>query len=397
MTQVNNFAPLTNVGRVLKSTRIKTALISAMESGQLEHGELLPSENSLAEEFGVSRPTVRRALTEMEEEGMVCREQGRGTFVSKDTRKKSPKKTATYALIIRGQDDVTISSLIYGFEEACRATHHEMVLCNTGGDILQQADTVLRLSHRDDIEGVAILPVTYPATPACHIANFQDRKIPVAFCHRAAEDGTGPLLSIDHMAEGVLVGQAFAGQGHRRVALLFHEPPGPSGESMVAAWTRGIRKSLQAVGGELPEEFVYFPDEVVVDHAKREVELLASLEKMFRSENPPTAIFAITDEFAQAVYCGLEQLGLKVPEDVSLVGLGDAHRKGAFLRRLTSVVFDGADMGRQAVELLHQMGAGTRDLLDAESIAIPISLSKGQTLGPAPKQRIKSVGEARIE
>ena len=97
----------------------------------------------------------------------------------------------------------------------------------------------------------------------------------------------------------------------------------------------------------------------------------------------PTAIFAVTDDFAHSIHFLLEQRGLRVPEDISLVGLGDIDRKGPFISRLTSVVIDGAEMGRRAVKMLGEMQSGNRGLHDTENIAVSITLSAGQTLGPA--------------
>ncbi|NOY30338.1 MAG: GntR family transcriptional regulator [Planctomycetes bacterium] len=364
----------------LKSTRLKKRLLAEMVAGRLKPGLPLPSELRLADKFNVSRVTVRRALSEMENEGLVRREQGRGTFVSDDAQQRLRKSTGTFVLLISGAHDVTAHPLLRGFERTCRSVRHNMHLCDSDNNIHQQGDLILGLLQ-SDVAGVAILPVSSPFTPPHHITTLQDRGIPVICCHRGVDGAETPLLSVAHEEEGRLVGQAFAGQGHRRVALVI----GYQVDELRNKWVRGIRKSLQAVDGELPEEFVYAPETTTLDCKKHEVELSKALEKMFASENPPTAIFAITDDFAQSVYFLLQRMGLRVPEDVSLVGLGDIDRKGAFVSRLTSVVIDGAEMGRQAVELLGQMQNGQREINNSENIPIPVSLSDGQTLGPAPK------------
>ena len=56
-------------------------LRASILDGRLEAGERLPSENELAERYGTSRPTVRRALALLKAEGLVVTEQGRGVFV----------------------------------------------------------------------------------------------------------------------------------------------------------------------------------------------------------------------------------------------------------------------------------------------------------------------------
>lgn len=62
--------------------RVKTSIKQAIQEGRLKPGDQLPPERALVEEYGVSRITVRQALAELEQEGLVMRQQGRGTFVT---------------------------------------------------------------------------------------------------------------------------------------------------------------------------------------------------------------------------------------------------------------------------------------------------------------------------
>jgi DNA-binding GntR family transcriptional regulator len=62
--------------------QLKQIIISGILSGQYKHGQRLPSETQLAEMYGISRITVRRALAELEAEGYLSTQQGRGTFIN---------------------------------------------------------------------------------------------------------------------------------------------------------------------------------------------------------------------------------------------------------------------------------------------------------------------------
>lgn len=63
-------------------TQIKSSILDDIETSRMKPGDRVPSENQLAETFGVSRMTARRALTELVDEGILLRSQGLGTFVS---------------------------------------------------------------------------------------------------------------------------------------------------------------------------------------------------------------------------------------------------------------------------------------------------------------------------
>ena len=82
----------------------------------------------------------------------------------------------------------------------------------------------------------------------------------------------------------------------------------------------------------------------------------------------------------------LGRLGLRVPEDISLVGFGGTWRDGAIARELTSVAVDETEVGRRAAGLLHQMRNGDRPLDNNEEILMPLCLSAGRTLGPPLQQ-----------
>jgi DNA-binding LacI/PurR family transcriptional regulator len=85
------------------------------------------------------------------------------------------------------------------------------------------------------------------------------------------------------------------------------------------------------------------------------------------------------------IYLLLGRLGLKVPDDISLVGAGGPWREGAINSRLTSVVVDEVEIGRRAAQLLQEMRNGDRPLDNNEEIIIPLAWAQGQTLAPPPQ------------
>jgi DNA-binding LacI/PurR family transcriptional regulator len=77
------------------------------------------------------------------------------------------------------------------------------------------------------------------------------------------------------------------------------------------------------------------------------------------------------------------RLGVRVPQDISLLGFGGIARSTATLRSLSSVTVDETQIARQAVELLERMRRRELPLDHDETFVMPIGLSAGQTLGPA--------------
>jgi GntR family transcriptional regulator, arabinose operon transcriptional repressor len=356
-----------------KHQRLREHLINQIATGHLKPGQKLPSEHFLVRTLGVARTTIRQAMASLENEGLIRRVQGKGTFVESEVRRKLHRGQDIFALVVPETMEAFYPSLLHGFEAAAGEVHHQTIICNTGNDVDRQADVVLQLLDKE-VGGVAMVPTSQAVTPAYQVRQFRNRGIPLVFCHRRVEGITAPLLAIPFRELGRLAGEAFAGQGRRRVAYV---------TSHRSAMTTLCLEGLHAAGCEVPAEF-----ECVGDAASPYEEFVwASLQRMFTAEEPPNAIFASFDSLAEVIYLLLPRLGLRAPEDVSLIGFGGAWREGALARRLTSVVVDEIGTGRRAVELLHEMRRGDRPIDDNEEIVLELTLSQGETLA-APANRV---------
>jgi GntR family transcriptional regulator len=96
-----------------KAQRVYDAILGRITSGQLAPGDKLPSHVDLAGQFGVAPLTVRQVLARLEGEGLVAREQGRGTFVRSATRP---------AVLVVGADESTRALLLASIERSGRAS-----------------------------------------------------------------------------------------------------------------------------------------------------------------------------------------------------------------------------------------------------------------------------------
>ncbi len=367
-----------------KYARLKRFLTGELAAGRMREGEALPSVRQMADSHGIARDTVRQALGEMEQEGLVRREQGRGTFVTEDARdrlRKDKKKKKISSLVLLAQDTGTMDvAMLDGFERACKAIHCHMIVCNAENDLNLQGNLILKLLHEDvGIDGVVMYPVETVPTPAFQVASIQARGIPVVICHRPVEGIRAPLVAVPHAQMGRLVAEALLERGHRRVAKF-----ATAGEAFEPS-RRGLAEALRAGGGELPEEFVHMSQAVTFNPADIEKEATGALRQMLGYEARPTAIWCTFGKLAEAIYLELQRLGLRVPEDISLIGWGDVRRDGPLARRITSVVIDDAEIARQAVDLLREMCSGKRQLENNEQFTATFDWHEGETLGPAPE------------
>lgn len=358
----------------LKHERLRSFLLSELKSGRLQVGDALPTELDLSRQLQISRNTIRQAFSELERNGFIRRVRGKGTFVAMNDSSTVQVSMQAFALILPELRTAYYPSIIRTFEKSAADLSYQVMACNSDNDIHKQADHVLQLID-NQVAGVAIVPATTPATPTYQIAQLQKHGIPVVICHRHVPGVSAPLLSLPFHEIARRAGQALVDRGHRRVAYLdlFRDETGDVFEAE-------LRLALQSVGSDLPPEMVCYGNGPNPDPIIHEQEVLGHLKGLLRHPTPPTAILTGFTSTAELVFLLLKDLGVRIPEDISLMSFGGAWCEGAVARRISAVTVDESETARRAVQLLHEMRSGKRPIDDNEVFDIPVSFYEGKTL-----------------
>ncbi len=364
-----------------KYKRLKNYVVGELTAGRLKPGDLLPSEPRLAEMLSVARSTVRQAMAELQYEGLVRRVQGTGTFVDDHARQRLRRGLDVFGLVVTAIHTGYHPELLRGLESSARDVHHQTLVCTTDGNLDKQCAAITQLLDKN-VGGVAIVPNSRIPTPAYQIRQLRERNIPVVCCHRSVEGISAPLLTFPFEDVGRLAGRALLEQGHRQIGYVALRKT-----TATLAYLVGLRKVVHRAGGSLPDERVYLGDGNPLTAAEIERELMPVLEKMCSGRNRPTGLVMSFDSEAEVAYLLLKELGLRVPEDISLVSFGGACRDGAVLHRLSAVVVDEYALGQRAGQLLYEMRTGQRSLDDRETVLFPLSLYAGTTLGTGPGRK----------
>ncbi len=338
-------------------------------------GQALPSDTSLVKTLGVARNTVRQAIGVLEEDGVVQRIQGKGTYFTKKSDKETPRESGLLGLVLPEISRGLCPVLARGFDHGARAVHHQVILCNTGFSTSEQGNIILQLMDRK-VAGMALVPSVSPLTPAFQIRQMKEMGIPVVFCHRRVSGIAAPLVTWDQEEVARMAGQAFLDHGHTRIAYFARNR-----YVHTEAHERGLLKILEKNALDLAENRVYYGASLDDTPSEREMKSQA-LEAMLNADKPVTAIFCNDDGEAELIHHLTTQMGLQVPDDLSLIGFGDAHeRTGVFRSSLTSVAVNELDLGARAARVLHEMVTGKRSLDSDETIYKPLTLVEGNTLG----------------
>ncbi len=157
-----------------------------------------------------------------------------------------------------------------------------------------------------------------------------------------------PSVGATNWAGGIAATEHLLGAGHRRIGAI----TGPQGYICSRARADGYRSALEQAGLPIDPALLRHGDFQHEGGFRRGGELLDLAD-------PPTAIFAGSDQQALGVYEAARQRGLRVPQDLSVVGFDDLPAARWVSPPLTTVRQPLADMGRVAAEMLGDLIAGT--------------------------------------
>ncbi len=354
-----------------KYEQTRSLIISQIQSGELIAGAALPSEMRLSENLQVARSTVRQAMASLERDGLVRRIHGKGTFVHEEAAQRLLKPRELFALVLPETETAFYPSLQRSFEGAAAAFHNQVIVCNSNDNLDKQASIVLQLIDLK-VAGVAIVPSSSSVTPAFHIRQLQKHDIPVVCCSRPVLGTETPLISIPFEKVGLLAGKKIREAGHRSVAFFSKGATQAS-----AAYEAGLRKSL---GSDAKVSVFTASGCAVTDYQSLSEQSDAALDRMLASEYPPSAFFCSFDSLAESLYVLLTQRGLRVPQDVSVVGVGGVFRGGGLSRHLASVTIDEFALGQQAIELLTRMRRNELAIDSRETRELSLAFNVGSTL-----------------
>ncbi len=227
-----------------------------------------------------------------------------------------------------------------------------------GGPTLPDAEAArieLLLSRR--VDGVIMITCRLPD----EVLMRYSRMVPIVV---AGRDLHGPSLfsiKMDNVRGGELATAHLLELGHRRIAYL----RGPEDHLDAVDRVKGYRRALRAA------RVAYDPG-LVIPAGFLSEDGHAAVERLLDSQRPFTAIFAANDECAYGVRLGLHRRGIRVPEDVSLVGFDDVPGSRFTTPPLTTVRQPLEEIGRRAarslLDLLHRRKPATADMPHVELV-----------------------------
>ncbi|MCU0512956.1 MAG: LacI family transcriptional regulator [Anaerolineae bacterium] len=281
------------------------------------------------------------------------------------------KKTDTIAFIVSDITNPFWTTVTRGIEDASSEHGFNVILCNTDENPAKQDNYVTVLLQKQT-DGFLLVPA---GENAGVVQRIQKQQVPLVVIDRHLKDVTVPVVRSDSPGGMYRLTQYLLQLGHRRIAML-------SGSMLISTGRQrveGYRRAMQDAGLPLEEHLV------LCGEFKQESGYRMTRQILQTLHPAPTALLAGNNFIAMGILRALDDLGLRVPEDISVAGFDDLPHYLPAEPALTVVAQQPYELGLQAARLLIGQITGHHSA-GQEEIVLPVELLIRQSCRP-PDER----------
>jgi LacI family transcriptional regulator len=299
----------------------------------------------LAQQLGLSTATVSRALQN-------------NPVINKNTRKRVQEaarslgyRQNTFASNLRKQNSNTIgvilhelnsnfvTSVLAGIEKITTAAGYDLIIAHSSESFTKEAANVMNLFHKR-VDGI-IASLAFDTEGLDHYQPFFDKHIPVVFFDRVEESSDHTKVVIDNYKNGYQATTHLIDQGCKRIAMVTAN----LNRNVYAQRLKGYRDAL------LDRKLPYNEKLVLVNDLSEKGAMDAARQIMAMKPMPDGAF--ITGDFAAAI-CMIcfKQKGIRIPEDIAVVGFNNDAISKIVEPQLTTINYPGMDVGEIAARHL---------------------------------------------
>lgn len=334
--------------------KVFTDIKEKIEGGQYTAGQLLPSEREIGEAYQVDRTTVRKALQLLCEQQLVTKLPGKGTCISSSASKKQPSLSQSFLsaaavpsqppsrnigfILPRTKDASdritfpTYAGLFFISEKECSRNNLRMIYMT-----LDEQDDLQSQLGSMEYAGIIFLS----AVSEKHIRSAIQLGIPSVLVNNYSSLVTS--IMPDNFSGGCQAAGHLLDMGHRDFLILAGNQSSTNCQERVNGFIYALRKRNIS----LDESHILGGSSWTFDYGYQEI-----LSHYHSFSRRPTAIFACGDRLALGAIKALGELGLRVPEQVSIIGYDNSEQAHYATPKLTSVDTNLSALGKTAVYTL---------------------------------------------
>ena len=330
----------------------------------------------VAQEAGVSISTASRALAQHTAISTGTRDRVAAAAealnyqqVTKRT-KADPGIPKTIAILIADIRNPHSNSIVLGLEDEAGYNNTNLLLMTTRNDPLREQQIVERLTTIP-LDGIVIMNSS--CLPVEKILELQaKRELPIVIFNYAVDHARIGCIIPDTRSAAYRTTNYLISLGHQRIAY-------------VGTKSRTSAERQQGIEQALAEAKIKVdPALFVKRNLDDEIRGMRAMETLLTLPHPPTAVIAFNDIMAYGAMHVIYHHGLRIPNDISVIGFDDIPTSAYIIPPLTTVALPTHQMGQLAMQLIRRIQAG-QDMRLVEPIILESPLVIRESTGPVPK------------
>lgn len=252
-------------------------------------------------------------------------------------------KTDTIGLVIPDSSNLFFAEISRNIEDEGFKNGYTVFLCNSDDQLVKQTEYLDVLISKQ-VDGIVFISVSNNRR---NLDKLVDANIPFVIVDREESDALADVVLVDNLSGGLSAVQHLIDLGHRKIGCI----TGPSDANPSAERHRGYLRGLVENGIPVREEFSQLGD---FRYKSGEI----AMDRLLALDDPPTAVFVCNDMMAIGAIRAIQNRGLSIPEDVSIVGFDNIPIAEAITPALTTVAQPMKEIAERAMSILYRRMQG---------------------------------------
>lgn len=324
--------------------QIAEALKARIVSGQCKVGDRIGSQQELANKYGVSLITVSRAIADLINQGFLFSRAGKGTFVAAKSTSSELSTQASIGLVFRDLKSPFFSLIIPSIEKVLSEQGYNILLSNSANQI-EKEESQIGHFRKLEVNGLIIASMTHAFHATSVIRKLHEEQFPYVVISYIADTDINYVGS-DHEFGAFLATEHLIKLGYEKIGYI----NGEAGNRLGELRKQGYQRALQQYGKTYHEEFVYRLELRGEWNDYRSGYDIG--QKFIGLPCKPDAMFIYNDLSALGFEKALLESGLKIPEDVAIIGFDNIKRGRIAQVPLTTIKQPTEKIGELAAQTL---------------------------------------------
>lgn len=330
---------------IAKYEEILKSIKEQLDKGELKAGDRIESEHQLCQKFSVSRQTVRHAISVLEQDGIIERRRGSGTYIKSSVNiEENQQKTMFVAVMTTYVDEYIFSAIIKGIEHELSKAGYGMQVSFTNNTVEKERFILKNILEKGMVDGL-IAETTRSGLPNPNLDIYEKimkKGIPVLFINSHYTGLDAPYVSLNDKMAGKMITNHLLKCGHRNIAAIFKADDG-QGHQRYA----GYIEALMEADIKIRSQSVVWVDTDEVYNMREDAGWI------LRRIQGCSACVCYNDEVASSLVAICLEQGIRVPEDLSIISIDDSNLANYCEVPLTSAKNPVEDLGKiAALEML---------------------------------------------